>query len=93
MATKKEEFVIDRTLALDRVTTMDSGVEGLIKIVSSSKTSPEIVRNYSKVVLRDRLDILVSPDTKVEMNITKLQHLMQALYKQQIDFTIMFLWT
>lgn len=61
---KKEEFVIDRTLALDRVTTMDSGVEGLIKIVSSSKTSPEIVRNYSKVVLRDRLDILVSPDTK-----------------------------
>lgn len=61
---KKEEFVIDRTLALDRVTTMDSGVEGLIKIVSSSKTSPEIVRNYSKVVLRDRLDILVSPDIK-----------------------------
>ena len=77
---KKEEFVIDRTLALDRVTTMDSGVEGLIKIVSSSKTSPEIVRNYSKVVLRDRLDILVSPHTKSRDD------------KQQIDFTIMFLW-
>lgn len=61
---QKEEFIIDRTLALDRITTMDSGVEGLIKIVSSSKTSPEIVRNYSKVVLRERLDILESPNTK-----------------------------
>ena len=69
---KKEEFVIDRTLALDRVTTMDSGVEGLIKIVSSSKTSPEIVRNYSKVVLRDRLDILVSPDTKSRAEYNKI---------------------
>src|SRR5699024_3298200 len=42
---------------------VDSGVEGLIKVLASNKTSNDIVRNYSKTVLRDRLDILLSPVT------------------------------
>ena len=40
---------------------IDTGVEGLVRILVSSKTNPEIVRNYSRTVLRDRLDILESP--------------------------------
>lgn len=40
---------------------VDSGVEGLIKILASNKTSTEIVKNYSKTILRDRLDMLLSP--------------------------------
>lgn len=43
---------------------VDSGVEGLIKVLVSNKTSNEIVRNYSRTVLRDRLDILLSPNTQ-----------------------------
>ena len=43
---------------------VDSGIEGLIKVLASNKTSNEIVRNYSKTVLRDRLDILLSPNTE-----------------------------
>ena len=43
---------------------VDSGVEGLIKVLVSNKTSNDIVRNYSKTVLRDRLDILLSPVTE-----------------------------
>ena len=43
---------------------VDSGIEGLIKVLASNKTSTEIVRNYSKTVLRDRLDILLSPNTE-----------------------------
>ena len=43
---------------------VDSGVEGLIKVLASNKTSNDIVRNYSKTVLRDRLDILLSPVTE-----------------------------
>lgn len=43
---------------------VDSGVEGLIKVLVSNKTSTEIVKNYSKTVLRDRLDILLSPNTE-----------------------------
>lgn len=43
---------------------VDSGIEGLIKILASNKTSNDIVRNYSKTVLRERLDVLLSPKTE-----------------------------
>ena len=43
---------------------IESGIEGLIKILNSNKTSNEIVKNYSRIVLRDRLDVLISPATK-----------------------------
>lgn len=41
-----------------------SGVEGLVKVLVSNKTNNDIVKNYSKSILRDRLDILFSPTTK-----------------------------
>ena len=40
---------------------LESGLEGLIKVLASNRTSNEIVKNYSRTVLRDRLDILLSP--------------------------------
>lgn len=43
---------------------LDSGVEGLIRALVSSKTNIEIVKNYSKTILKDRLDILLSPTTE-----------------------------
>lgn len=43
---------------------VDSGIEGLIRILVSNKTSPEIVKNYSKTVLRDRLDVILSTNTE-----------------------------
>lgn len=42
---------------------IEAGVEGLIRVMVSNKTSPEIVKNYSRIILRDRLDILQSPST------------------------------
>ena len=44
---------------------IESGVEGLMRVLASNKTSPEIIKNYSKIVLRERLDILPSPVTQV----------------------------
>ncbi len=43
---------------------LDSGIEGLIKVLNSNRTSNEVVKNYSRIVLRDRLDVLLSPVTK-----------------------------
>ena len=43
---------------------VDSGIEGLLKVLASNKTSPEIVKNYSKIVLKDRLDVMLSPRTE-----------------------------
>lgn len=42
---------------------VDSGVEGLIKALVSDKSNVGVVKNYSKTILRDRLDVLVSPNT------------------------------
>lgn len=42
---------------------IESGVEGLIRVLASNRTSSDIVKNYSKIILRDRLDVLPSPNT------------------------------
>ena len=51
---------------------VDSGVEGLIKVLASNKTSTEIVKNYSKTILRDRLDMLLSPNTENYQDYTQI---------------------
>lgn len=43
---------------------LESGVEGLIKIINSNKTSNNIVQNYTRIVFKDRLDVLCSPRTQ-----------------------------
>lgn len=42
---------------------MDSGIDGLARVISSKKDA--IVRDYTKVVFKDRLDILTSAKTKM----------------------------
>lgn len=42
---------------------MESGIEGLIKVLNSNKTSNNIVSSYAKVVFKDRLDVLCAPKT------------------------------
>lgn len=41
-----------------------SGIEGLTKALVSNRMSPDIIKNYSKIVLKDRLDVLLAPSTK-----------------------------
>lgn len=40
-----------------------SGAEGLVSAVASNRTTPEIIPNYTKVVLKNRLDILCGLQT------------------------------
>ena len=42
---------------------IDNGYEGLVKVIQSNRTSSNIIRDYAKVVFRDRLDVLPSPTT------------------------------
>ncbi len=42
---------------------INSGFEGLVKIIQSNRTSSNIIRDYAKVVFKDRLDVLLSPTT------------------------------
>lgn len=43
---------------------IDSGIEGLLRVLDSNKTNSEIVKNYSRTILRDRLDVLLSTNTQ-----------------------------
>ena len=60
--TKMEQLV--KTISKDsNQVGLESGVEGLIKIINSNKTSNNIVSNYTKVVYKDTLDVLCAPKT------------------------------
>lgn len=44
--------------------TMNSGIEGLLKLVQSNRITPEAIKDYAKAILNNRLDILQSPNAK-----------------------------
>ena len=39
---------------------MENGIEGLSKMIRSNKISPESITNYTKIIFKDRLEILQS---------------------------------
>lgn len=48
-----------------------SGAEGLVSAVASNKTSPEIISNYTKIIFKNRLDVLPGLKTKVAEEFNK----------------------
>lgn len=42
---------------------LDTGLSGVAKAIMSSKTSPEIITNYTKIVFKDRLEVLTGLKT------------------------------
>ena len=44
---------------------VSSGAEGLISAVASNKATPEIITNYTRVVYKNRLDILMGLKTEI----------------------------
>ena len=40
---------------------LNSGIEGVIKVINSKRLADQVVRDYAKVIFKDRLDILPSP--------------------------------
>lgn len=42
-----------------------AGTEGLLSAIASNKTTPEIISNYTKVVFKNRLDVLLGLKTKI----------------------------
>lgn len=44
---------------------ISSGAEGLVSAVASNKATPEIITNYTKIVYKNRLDILLGLKTEI----------------------------
>lgn len=62
---KHTPFITKFSNSLDSVVGLDNGIEGLVKIIKSNKTTSNIISNYSKMVFNERLDVLRSPKTNV----------------------------
>lgn len=45
---------------------ISSGAEGLISAIASNKATPEIITNYTRIVYKNRLDILLGLKTRIE---------------------------
>lgn len=71
--------------------TFNSGVEGLVKIVQSNRTSSNIVADYARVVFRDRLDILPAPVTdNIEDYNRTTEYYAQLLNMANRDYNLVF---
>ena len=42
----------------------ESGIEGIAKIARSNKLTPEMITNYTRVVFKDRLEVIFGPEQK-----------------------------
>lgn len=51
---------------------LESGVEGMAKLASANRLTPEVVPNYTKVILKDRLEVLTAPNKKPGLDYSKL---------------------
>ena len=60
----------DKTLSIihraDDKTNIASGITGLSKAILSNKTSPEIITNYTRIIFKDRLELLTEVDALPE---------------------------
>lgn len=59
---------------------LESGISGLAKVMNSNKISPESITNYTKIIFKDRLEILQS----FNGNITDYENL-KKLYPEIIN--------
>ena len=62
--TERVDSLVKNLMQNQNQVNIESGVEGLVKLINSNKTSTSIVSNYTKIVYRDRLDILCAPRTE-----------------------------
>ena len=58
-----------------------SGAEGLVSAVASNKATPEVITNFTRVVFRNRLDVVCGLKTKVYADFRKSLMLYKDLVK------------
>lgn len=46
----------------------ESGIEGIAKIARANKLTPEMITNYTRVVFKDRLEVILGAETKDKIN-------------------------
>ena len=51
---------------------LESGIEGMAKLVSANRLSPELIPNYTKIIYKNRLEVLLAPKYKEDLDYDKV---------------------
>lgn len=68
----------ERAKAIKMLTTsntsldLETGIEGMEKLIAANRLTPDVVPNYTKVILKDRLEILSAPKKKAGLDYSKI---------------------
>lgn len=52
---------IIKTLIRKPQVTIDSGIQGLLKLADSNRITPDVIHDYTKIIFKNRLEVLYSP--------------------------------
>lgn len=58
---------------------LDSGINGLLKLADSNRVTPDVIHDYTKIVFKNRLEVLYSPMNIDERNKTKVMEEMKNI--------------
>ncbi len=68
----------DRVKTLKLVTSnkqtmdMESGIEGMAKLTAASRLTPEMIPNYTKIILKNRLEVVAAPREKEDLDYDRI---------------------
>ena len=76
ISTKMDDTVIERAFGVSesiaakvlgiKESKMDSGIQGLKKLAYSNKLTPEIIKNYTKIIFKNRLEVIGGDRIEIE---------------------------
>lgn len=70
--------VVGQNLAIKKLTQgkldLGTGTSGLVQLVSSGKDSPEVIRDYTRVIYKNRLEVLTNNKANSQEEVTRLEN-------------------
>ncbi len=65
---KSIDLITGKSTSMD----LESGIEGMAKLVSANRLNPDMVQNYSKIIYKNRLEAVGAPKRKEGLDYAKL---------------------
>ena len=79
--TSLQECFWDQSMSIKPKSDLETGIGGLIKAIASNKTSPEIITNYTRTILKGRLELLTDYNMPIEDYDKQKEYMMLGLRK------------
>lgn len=83
-----EKEALDRAsiIKTDKKQDLDSGIEGLSKIVKAKRLTPELITNYTKIVFKNRLEVLLGIKSESYEEYAKLRSVYLDIIKSAKNY-------